>query len=269
MAIITISRGSYSKGKEVAEKTAERLGYDCISRDIILEASKEFNIPEVKLIRAIHDSPSILSRFSHENEKYIAYIQKQLLSHFKKDNVVYHGLAGHFFVKGVSHVIKVRIIADLDDRVGLEMQREGIPRAEALHLLKKDDEERRKWSQSLYGIDPWDPSLYDMVIHIHKISVDDAVDMIVHAAGLDDFKATPESQKIMNNLVLAAEAKAVLVDINSGLKVTANDGLVIVSGQTKLLHEEALVQDIEKALKTVPGIEDYKINIDHDVPLSD
>ena len=60
-----------------------------------------------------------------------------------------------------------------------------------------------------------------------------------------------------------------LVDINSGLKVTANDGLVIVSGQTKLLHEEALVQDIEKALKTVPGIEDYKINIDHDVPLSD
>ena len=27
MAIITISRGSYSKGKEVAEKVAERLGY--------------------------------------------------------------------------------------------------------------------------------------------------------------------------------------------------------------------------------------------------
>jgi hypothetical protein len=68
MAIITISRGSYSKGKEVAEKTAQKLGYECISRDIILEASKEFNIPEVKLIRAIHDSPSILSRFSHENE---------------------------------------------------------------------------------------------------------------------------------------------------------------------------------------------------------
>ena len=27
MAIITISRGSYSKGKEVAEKVAENLGY--------------------------------------------------------------------------------------------------------------------------------------------------------------------------------------------------------------------------------------------------
>jgi cytidylate kinase len=269
MAIITISRGSYSKGKEVAEKTAERLGYECISRDIILEASKEFNIPEVKLIRAIHDSPSILSRLSREREKYIAYIQKALLGHFKKDNVVYHGLAGHFFVKGVSHVIKVRIIADLEDRVKLEMEREGISRAEALHLLKKDDDERRKWSQSLYGIDPWDPCLYDLVIHIHKISVDDAVDMIAHAAGLDDFKATPESQKTMENLVLAAEAKAVLVDINSDLKVTAEDGLVLVKGEAKLLQAETLVRDIEKVLKTVPGIKDYKINIEHDVPLSD
>ncbi len=269
MAIITISRGSYSKGKEVAEKTAQRLGYECISRDIILEASKEFNISEVKLIRAIHDAPSILSRLSRENEKYIAYIQKELLQHFKKDNVVYHGLAGHFFVKGVSHVIKVRIIADLEDRVKLEMEKEGISRAEALHLLKKDDEERRKWSQSLYGIDPWDPSLYDLVIHIHKITVDDAVDMIVHAAGLDDFKATPESLKVMEDLVLAAEVKAALVNVKPELKVTADNGQVMIKAEAKLLHEEVLVRDIEKALKSVPGIKDYKIDIEHDVPLSD
>ena len=58
MAIITISRGSYSRGEEVAQKVAQKLGYECISRDILLEASKEFNIPEIKLVRAIHDAPS-------------------------------------------------------------------------------------------------------------------------------------------------------------------------------------------------------------------
>ena len=42
MAIITISRGSYQKGKEVAEKVARKLGYECISREILLEASDEF-----------------------------------------------------------------------------------------------------------------------------------------------------------------------------------------------------------------------------------
>jgi hypothetical protein len=47
MAIITISRGSYYRGREVAEKLAAKLGYDCISREILLAASKEFNIPEI------------------------------------------------------------------------------------------------------------------------------------------------------------------------------------------------------------------------------
>jgi hypothetical protein len=46
MSIVTISRGSYSRGKEVAEKVAQKLGYECISRDILLETSEQFNIPE-------------------------------------------------------------------------------------------------------------------------------------------------------------------------------------------------------------------------------
>ena len=168
MPVITISRGSYSKGKEVAEKVAQKLGYELTSRDIVLEASEEFNVPEIKLVRAIHDAPSILDRLSHKKEKYIAYIRAALLQHFCKNSVVYHGLAGQFFVKNIPHILKVRIIADMADRTHLEMEREAISESEALRLLKKDDEERRRWSQTLYGIDTRDPSLYDLVLHIHE-----------------------------------------------------------------------------------------------------
>ena len=214
MPIITISRGSYSKGKAVAEKVAQKLGYECISRDVILEASEEYNVPEIKLIRAIHDAPGILDRLSHDKDIYMAYIQTALLKQFSKDNIVYHGLSGHFFVKDISHVLKVRIIADLEDRVRLEMEREGTSRAEALHLLKRDDEERRRWSQYLYGIDTWNPSLYDLVLSIHKVSVDDAVEIICHTAGLEDFQATLESQKAMEALVRTANIKATYIGMN-------------------------------------------------------
>jgi hypothetical protein len=93
MSIITISRGSYSRGKEVAEKLAQALGYECISREILLEASQQFNIPEIKLVRAIHDAPSVLERFTYGKERYVAYIRASLLKHMEKDRVVYHGLA--------------------------------------------------------------------------------------------------------------------------------------------------------------------------------
>lgn len=101
MSVITISRGSYSRGKQIAERLAEALGYECISRDVLLETSDHFNIPEVKLIRAIHDAPSVLDRFSYGKQRYINYIREQFLSRIQNDNVVYHGLAGHFLFRGL------------------------------------------------------------------------------------------------------------------------------------------------------------------------
>ena len=106
MSIITISRFSRSQGETIAEKLAAKLEYECISREVLLEAFKEFNIPEIKLARAIHDAPSILDRFTCGKEKYIAHIQTAILKHMLKDKVIYHGLAGHFFLKDISHVLK-------------------------------------------------------------------------------------------------------------------------------------------------------------------
>jgi cytidylate kinase len=268
MSIITISRGSYSKGKKVAEKVAQRLGYECISRDVILEASEEFNVPEIKLVRAIHDAPSILSRFSYEKEKYIAYIQLSLLRTFSKDNVVYHGLAGHFFVKEISHVIKARIIADIEDRVKFEMAQEGISKEEALDILKKDDEERRKWSQTLYGIDTHDSSLYDLVLHIHKFTVDDAVDIICHTAGMKHFQTTPDSKRAMDDLLLAAEVRAALMEIKVGIEVSSENGAVLVKTEAPVTKEIKLTEKIEAAAKKVPGVKDVKLEVHHITPYS-
>lgn len=201
MPIITISRGSYSHGMEVAKKLCARLGYVCVSREVILKASEHFNIPEIKLVRALHDAPSVLDRFVHGKERYVAYFREALLHYLLKDNIVYHGLAGHFFVPGISHAIKVRIIADIEDRIKVEKGRlHTISDEEALKTLEKDDEERRRWSRRLYGIDTSDPSLYDLVIHMSPMNTDDAVEIIVQAARQPCFQTTPESIKAMETL---------------------------------------------------------------------
>ena len=259
MAIVTISRGSYSKGKEVSEKVAQRLGYECISRDTILEASREFNIPEIKLIRAIHDAPSILDRIGYRKEKYIAFIQDEILKHFRKDNVVYCGLAGHFLVKHISHVLKVRIIADLDERVKNEAAREGISRKEALRTLQRDDEERRKWSIHLYGIDTHEPELYDLLIHIKKISTDDAVHIICETLALDRFKTSPKSQQEMENLALAAQVRAALVDLEPDVDVIASEGKVQVHTAALLTRERGVVDEIEVVAKSIEGVKEVTV----------
>jgi cytidylate kinase len=255
MPIITVSRGSYSRGKEVAERLAEKLGYQCISRDILLETSEQFNIPEIKLIRAIHDAPSILERFTYGKERYVAYIRATLLKYVQKDNTVYHGLAGHYFLQGIPHVIKVRILADLEDRVLEEMRREKISADEARYILKKDDDERRRWGIQVFGVDTWDPMLYDMVLHIKTLTVGDAVDLISHAAKLPHFQATPESQRLIDDLSLAATVEAALVEEFPSAKVEAKNGEVLVSIKGGLTDEEKTSDLIRLIASRAAGIE--------------
>ncbi len=253
MSIVTISRGSYSRGKDVAEKLAEKLGYECISRDILLETSDEFNIPEIKLIRALHDPTSVLERFTLGKERYINYIYSSLLQHIRKDNVVYHGLAGHFFLVNISHVLKVRVIADMQDRINEEMRRENISAENALYILQKDDEERRKWSLQMYGNDTWDSRLYDIVLHIGKLTVEDAVDILFEIVQKPNYQATNESLKMVEDLALSAKVKVALFDFASKIQIEADDGTITIDLADDIQAAKNREQ-IKKAAMNIEGV---------------
>lgn len=259
MAIITISRGSYSMGKIVAENVAQRLGYSVISRDLLLDASDRFQIPEIRLIRAIHDAPGILERFSHSKQAYLAYIQSALAERVCGDNVVYHGLAGHILLKDIPGVLKVRITADMNYRIAREMKREGISEQEARAILERDDQQRRKWTKSLHGADPWDSSLYDLVIRIDRFKVDDAVDFICRATETEGFRTSEKTLREIKDLALACRVKAEIVDDFPSLGVTCHYGNVIVYTKDKT-HGVKLQKQLDAVRKTVGGIYNLEIH---------
>jgi len=207
MSVIVISKGSYSHGGEVARKVAQKLSYDSISRDILITTSKRFNISELRLIRAYECSPSFLDKYTFGRDKYIKFIKAAILNELAKDNMIYHGFFGHFFVSGISHVLKVRINADMAERITYMMKRENLSKEDAANLVKKVDEQRTKWSLELYGIDIWDSRLYDLVINIGKVTLDHAVDLVCQTVKLKTFQPTTESQKKIQKLASEAVSK--------------------------------------------------------------
>ena len=139
MAIITISRGSYFRGKEVAEKLAQKLGYACLSREILLEASAEFNIPEIKLIRAIQDAPDHFGPlFWREREIRRLYPRRPAETRAEGQCRLSRAVR-HFFLQDIPHVLKVRIVGDMEARVADEVKREGISAAKAREILTRDE----------------------------------------------------------------------------------------------------------------------------------
>jgi cytidylate kinase len=238
MAIITISRGSYSRGKEVAESLAGRLGYECVSRDILLEACEEFSIPEIKLVKALHDAPSVLERFKHGKIRYISYLRSAFFNHMVNDNIVYHGLAGHFFLQGISHVMKVRILANMEDRVKEEMKRENASEEEARYMLRKDDDERRRWGLALYGHDTWDCNLYDAVLRIDTLTVDDVVNTLHALVQTGRFDTSKESLNKLKNRALLANIHAHIVNYAPHATIEYNDGIITLGNLEGLLKSD-------------------------------
>ncbi|PIE69257.1 MAG: histidine kinase [Deltaproteobacteria bacterium] len=261
MGIITISRGSYSNGKFIAEQLARELGYECVSRDIIMEASEHFNVPELKLIRAIHDAPNLLDRMNYTKEKYIAYIREAFYDHMRHSNIVYHGLAGQFLLQGVPNVLKVRIIANFEDRVREEMQREGIGADEARHILKKDDEERRKWSSTLYGIDTADPTLYDILIHIDTIQAEKAVEILKAIADRPCFQDSPQQRQVLSDKYLEAKVTVALLGKFPGVKVHAEKSTVMIQMENVLFMEDRVKEQITQIVNTVDGVKEIHVGV--------
>lgn len=261
MSMIVISRGSYTRGKEVAEKLARKLGMACISRDSLIDTLDAFHIPELKLIRDIHDAISLLDRFPYGKERYVVAMRAALLKQFNQDNLVYHGLAGHVVLENITHVLKVRIVADIELRVKEEMDRAHISAQEARFILKKDDEERRKWSLYLYGIDIWDPTLYHLVLNIGDITVDDAVGTISNTVNLPCFATTRDSKQKLADMALAAQVQGSLFEFPSA-RVSAKDGQVRILLKAPAQQRQTIVSSVESTAKKAPGVTDVRIHFE-------
>jgi cytidylate kinase len=264
MSIVTISRGSYSRGKEVAEKVAERLGYESVSREILLEASEHFNIPEIKLTAAISQAPSFLDKFTFGKKRYLAFIEAAFLEHVSRDNIVYHGFAGHFFLKDVPNALLVRVIADKDDRARLVMERDRYSYEEALKFIDAIDRERRQWSLHLYGKDSADPALYDLLVHIGKLTSDDAVELICRPIEQGRFPTTDESRRRIDDLLMAARCKSRLRNDNyPGAEVECKNGVIIVTVAGSLSQEASLAEGIRNQLSDMAGVREVRVKLDY------
>jgi len=280
MAIISISRGSFSHGKEIAECVARDLGYECISREVLLEASRFFDVSEMKLARKIHDAPTLLERITHGREKYINYIQAALLEHVRKGNVVYHGFAGHLLLPPtIRNVLKVRIIADMEERIRYLVESESKSREAARDYLIEEDRHRSRWTRYLFNVDLIDPHLYDLVIRVDKLNTDDACDIINTMAKSKTFQAgEEESLHLLSDVAISSHIRAALQE-TCPAEVTSENGFVHIrvsspgirkSSYTSHVTEKQLEADIRQDLEKeiiqiaakVPGVKDVICDVD-------
>jgi cytidylate kinase len=261
MPIITISRGSFSGGKMLAECLAGRLGYRCIDRDQIIRKAASWGVSQEDLRTAIEKPPSFMGQSQHTKYAYLAFIQAALADEVRSGAAIYHGLAGHLLLGRGPHVLRTRIIAGMEFRIAKVQDRLKLDRKDAIAHIEKKDDERRKWTQFLYGKDWRDASLYDLVINLEQMNLDEACELISTAARLKCFQFTPECERAIADLALASFVKANLAMnlATSDLQfdITAQGGSVVIKGD---IDNPSQAKKIRALAQAVPGVKE--VNLD-------
>jgi len=252
MAIITISRGTFSGGKTLAECLSRRLGYCYIDRDVLAEKAATARVSQRDIRAALEEPPVIPGRFHHKRYLYLALIQAALAEAIRGGKAVYHGLAGHLLLKGAPTLLRLRIVAPLELRIRMAQERLNFSREEAITHIGKMDQDRRRWTQFLYGVDWGDPALYDLVINLEHISIEQACSLLISMIEQPEFEFSPERQAEMNDLVLASRVRAELAlnpfTSNLEVDVEASGGAVLIRGS---LFEQ--VEQVERVVNAISG----------------
>jgi cytidylate kinase len=249
MPIITISRGSFAGGRAVAEGLCQLLGLPSLSREqVLLEAAKEYGILESELTRALNESPPFWQQVPGKRLAYVKCITAVLLDHASQSNLVYHGHVGHLLLSSVPHVLRVRVIADMEYRIKAAMAQVNLKREAAVAHIRKVDEDRSRWARLLYGVDWEDQTQYHLIVNLGRLSVTSAYGAIARLAEMEEFQPTAEGMTQYDDLRLSCRVWGALAKDpetrSAGIHVTAHGGEVVVSGTVPST----------KALDTIPRI---------------
>jgi cytidylate kinase len=254
MPIITIYQGASGEGQELAETVAEALGYRCVGREVLVEASRRYRIPEAKLNEIVEKGPHWWERLLQDLRPYRIALQAALCELAHDGKLVYHGHLGHELLSGIGHVLKVLLTAPIEFRIEQVRARQKLTDVAVRHYIEEVDKARSRRLMAMFGADWRDPNRFDLILNMSKMGREGAKRVIIEAAKLDEYQPTPASEQAFNDLALGSRVHATLFaspDIQgSALEVRADRGHVHVKGRV----DQGLEDEVVNLVKNVPGV---------------
>lgn len=255
MPIVTISRGAFSGGQELAEKVASSLGYRCLGREIFADASQRYGVPEAKFTEILETVPHWWERWRENMRLYRIVLQATMYEAAREGNLVYHGHGGQELLTGIRHVLKVHLTAPMAYRIAQVRARRGLDEAHAAQYIEQVDRARTRRVQAVFGTDWRDPSRYDLVLNLAQMTLETAAHLILTTARKEEYQPTASSEQAFQDALITARVQAALITSpktrHLSINVRTENGKVQLSG---ILAQSELEETILEVVRSVPGV---------------
>jgi CheY-like chemotaxis protein/cytidylate kinase len=271
MPIITLFSGSFCQEGPVVQEVIARTGYRQITDDeIVAQASRRSAMAESKIKRAFSAKTSVFNKFTLEKERSLAYIKLAVADLITTDNILITCFSGQLIPRSVSHILRVCLIAPKKYRTEAAARQQGVSEKDAARLVQKREEDCAFWVDTLFSnSDPWDPALYDIVIPVDKMSLQDAAALIADNAGKDIIQPTADSKQALEDFHLAAETEAALVREGHTVAVSAINGAITLTINKHVLRLNRLREELKAIAEPIDGVKSVETKIGKDFHKTD
>lgn len=201
MAVITIARQFGAGGRTLGRQIADELGYVLIDEEIIEAVALEADVsPDwVDAIGKETGGEGFLTRLITklgpfrkgymdmamekkpgyiDGHLYISLLYKVIPQIALRDNVVIIGRGSQYILEDHPNTYHFLMIADLEYRINFMMEHYDIDRKEAEFVVAKQTTRRLYLYRYFARTDYDDPSLYNMVFNMNRVTMDEALNTV-------------------------------------------------------------------------------------------
>src|SRR6059058_3648242 len=262
MAIIVVSTQMGAGGPEIGMALAQKCGYRYVDQELLQDAGRRYGLAEERLSHLDESKPTFFERFDTETQHHITVLQTTLLELAELDNAVFMRGGGQWLLRGVPHVLRVRLIAPFEHRVKQWIKRVASMTGETPHpraaaeFVRRDDLEKAGRMRYLYEVDIADPMLYELIVNTEKLRHEAVVEILERLVRRPEMATTEEGRRIVASRALASRVQVALATHADTrryrINVEAQGDVVTLEGTT------ALERAVEVAQK-VPGVREVRM----------
>ena len=264
--MIAIFSGLFCSADAVIRDVIDSTGYRLVTDDqIINNAAKASGMSESKIRRAFAAKTSVFNKFTHEKECSISCLRLALATELEKSPAVVHGFSGLLIPQSIRHVLRVCIIAEMPYRVEQAAIIQDLGQKEALKQIHARDADSAAWTETLFSTkDPWDNTLYDIVIPMNRLNVAKAGALIEENLIKDAVRRTVSSTQSQTDFLLAATVEMALCRAGHDVSVAAENGAVLLTINKQVLMLARLEEELKSIAGAIPGVKSIKTQVGKD-----
>lgn len=212
MPVIAMTREMGSRGKHVAASFAQRSGGKVIYHEIIEPIANKMRLRQSHVQRFLDGKSGLWERLTTDQTSLSIFTAEETFRLLRDPGTaVLRSWGAVHLLKEIPHVIRVRVCAAFETRVQNMMERlDTEDRRGVEKEIRLADEAHTAIVQRHFGVDWRDPEHYHLVLSTDNLSTEACVEQIEHLAQRAQFRESAESQRVLDDVALAASVRAAL-----------------------------------------------------------